>query len=131
MITGTGIDITEIECIKASIEQNKRFVSKVFTPYEIDYCESKPFKYQHYAGRFAAKEAMMKALGSGWNYGISWKQIEVLNNSNGKPEIVLHKKAKSLFGELGMKNVHVSISHSDMYAVAVVVVEGEEMSCEL
>src|ERR1035437_7637538 len=99
MIIGTGIDITDIEGIKTSFEQNKRFVYRVFTAYEIEYCESKPFKYQHYSGRFAAKEAMMKALGTGWNNGISWKQIEVINNSNGKPEIVLHKEARTFFDE--------------------------------
>jgi holo-[acyl-carrier protein] synthase len=123
MIAGTGIDIEEIESIKASIEQSKRFIPKVFTLYEIDYCEHMLYKYQHYATRFAAKEAMMKALGTGWNKQVSWKQIEVVNDNHGKPEIILYKQAKKLSDAQGIKVIHLSMSHSDTYAIAMVVVE--------
>jgi holo-[acyl-carrier protein] synthase len=123
MIIGTGIDIVEIEGIKASFEQSKRFITRVFTPDEIVYCEKNPYKYQHYAGRFAAKEAVMKALGTGWNNGISWKQIEIVNNDAGKPDIVFHKQAKLLVAQKNVKSVHLSISHANQYATALVILE--------
>jgi holo-[acyl-carrier protein] synthase len=113
----------DIDDIKASIKQSKRFITKVFTPDEIDYCEQKPFKYHHYAGRFAAKEAAMKALGTGWNNGISWKQIEIVNNDAGKPDIVFHKQAKLLIDKQNVKSVHLSISHANQYATAIVILE--------
>jgi holo-[acyl-carrier protein] synthase len=123
MIAGTGIDIEEIESIKASMEQSQTFISKVFTVSEIDYCERKIFKYQHYTARFAAKEAMMKALGTGYNSGVSWKQIEVVHDDLGKPEIILYEKARKISDALGIKSIHLSMSHSESYAVAMVVAE--------
>ena len=95
MIRGIGIDIIEIESVKKSMEQSKRFAQRVFTENEIIYCESNANKYQHYAARFAAKEAMMKALKTGWNNGIQWKQIEVINGASGAPTIVVKGRQRN------------------------------------
>lgn len=125
MIISIGIDLVEIAAFQKSAQQSKRFIPRVFTAGEIEYCESKPLKYHHYAARFAAKEAVMKALGTGWDKGISWKQIEVLGSFGNKPEIVLHNAAKEIALELHVKNIHVSLSHSGNYAIAQVILTTE------
>lgn len=123
MITGIGIDLVEIDEIKRSIEQSKRFIKRVFTLDEITYCEQKTSKYQHYAARFAAKEAAMKAIGTGWDKGIQFTHIEIKNSYTGMPFILLHKKAKLLAEERNIKVAHLSISHSGNYATAIVMLE--------
>lgn len=118
MIFGIGIDIIEVSRLdKANIQK------KVFTTNEIEYCEQKRFKAQYYAVRFAAKEAFLKALGTGLRDGIIWKDIEVVNDELGKPSIVLHQKAKELFEKLHISNIHVSLSHIKDLAIAVVILE--------
>ncbi|MDD5259802.1 MAG: holo-ACP synthase [bacterium] len=109
-ILGTGIDIIETKRIKKVIASNKTFLKRVFTVREIDYCEGKANKFQHYAVRFAAKEAILKALGS---KGIALIDISIKNLDNGKPEAVLSGKLKNLG-----KNIVVSLSHCNDYAVA-------------
>ena len=116
----TGIDIIEIERIKNSIEETEgKFCEKVYTEKEIEYCESKNMqKYQHYAARFAAKEAVFKAISPFLEnkYDIGWKDIQVSNDENGKPYIeILNKNIKEL------NNIDISISHCKQYAVASVV----------
>ena len=121
----TGTDIIEIERVKQSIEEtNGEFCKRVYTQEEIEYCESKKIqKYQHYAARFAAKEAMFKAIANQLNdkYSISWKDIEVENDKNGKPvvKIINEEIAKKL---KNIKSIDLSISHCRNYAVANVVV---------
>jgi holo-[acyl-carrier protein] synthase len=130
MIISMGIDIVEIEEIKKSIENSKRFVQRVFTEHEKEYCEHKIDKYPHYAARYAVKEAVMKALGTGWDKGIQWKQVEVTNGNRrtetgvGKPEIRLSGEALKHAEEMGVNNIFVSLSHSRDYAVASVIFEG-------
>ncbi len=109
-ILGTGIDIIETKRIKKVITGNKAFLKRVFTAREIAYCEGKANKYQHYAVRFAAKEAIWKALGS---KGIALIDISIKNLDNGKPETVLNGKLQKL-----AKNISVSLSHCQEYAVA-------------
>jgi holo-[acyl-carrier protein] synthase len=109
-ILGTGIDIIEVKRIQQTLRSNKRFSERVFTAKEIAYCEGKVNKYQHYAVRFAAKEAILKALGS---KGIALKDISIRNLDTGKPEPVLTGKLKKL-----EKNIIVSLSHCQEYAVA-------------
>ena len=121
MIKGIGTDIVEIKAIEKSILQSKRFKERVYTNSEIEYCENKPHKFQHYAARFAAKEAVMKALGTGWDKGIQWKHIEVLNEPNGKPLIQLIYKAKELAKENMVNDIYISLSHCEIYATAFVV----------
>lgn len=124
MIVSIGIDIIEIDEVKGSISRSKRFVERVFTDSERKYCDSKENKYQHYAARFAAKEAVMKALGTGWDKGIQWKQIEIQNNTEGKPKAVLYGKAKELIGLLNVDKIYISISHNVKSTIAMVIFEG-------
>ena len=123
MILGLGTDIIEIESIRESIERSKRFVQRVFTDSEINYCEKKPNKYQHYAARFAAKEATMKAIKTGWDKGIQWKQIEVINATDGAPTIKTNGKTQEYLQEKGICNIQVSLSHSEQYAIAIVCIQ--------
>ncbi len=123
MIIGIGIDIIEAKRIKNAIEKNKRFLTRVFTGKEIEYCESMHIPSLHYAARFSAKEAFIKAIGTGFRYGIKWTEIEVIKDELGKPEIVLYGKAKETFNNLGGKNINLSLSHSKEYGSAVVIIE--------
>ena len=126
MILGIGIDIVKVERIKAAYKRLKySFLKKVFTQKEIEYAFSKKDPFIHLSARFAAKEAFLKALGTGWSQGIKWTDIEVIESQNGAPKItfsgVLSEKAK----KKGVKNALLSLSHDKMDAVAVVVLTGE------
>ena len=118
-----GTDIVEIYRIKDAIEKNgDTFLNKIYTKNEIEYCEShNSNKYQHYAARFATKEAVSKALGTGFVGEFSWTEIEVKNDDLGRPSVVLTGKALELFNKLNMKELSVSISHCKEYAISVVV----------
>jgi len=119
-----GIDIIEIERLKKSILEREGFTRRVFTDREIEYCESRNVvKFESYAARFAGKEAVLKALGTGLADGIEWKHIEILNNEKGKPYVVLTKKALERFNELGGKSIDISLSHCAAYAVAYAVMD--------
>src|SRR6266478_1151434 len=94
MIVGTGIDIAEVPRIRQTIERHgERFLKRVFTEGEIQYCESKANRVERYAARFAAKEAGMKAIGTGWNHGVRWRDLEVARKPGGRPTLLLHGKA--------------------------------------
>ncbi len=123
MIVGIGTDIIDVNRIHRVIERNPAFVTKVFTPREIDYCNAKAAKAQSFAARFAAKEALMKALGTGWAMGISWQDIEVMNNTEGKPVLHLSGAALARAGELGANIWHLSLSHEKDCALAFVILE--------
>jgi holo-[acyl-carrier protein] synthase len=120
-----GIDIIEIDRIKKSIDKlGQAFVGRVFTPVEAAYCESKKaIRYKSYSARFAAKEAAAKALGTGIAEGILWTDIEILINDRGKPCITLKGKAREIYEALGADDISVSLSHSENYAVANVVIQ--------
>jgi holo-[acyl-carrier protein] synthase len=126
MIVGTGIDITEVARIAQSIERfGRRFQERVFTPEEIRYCESKANKAERYAGRFAAKEAAMKAIGTGWNRGVTWHDVEVQRLPGSRPNIVFHNKAAEFFQKLGAVRAHLSITHTAHSAMAQVILESD------
>ena len=126
MIVGTGIDIAEVERIAQSIARfGGRFKERVFTADEIRYCESKANQAERYAARFAAKEAGMKAIGTGWSRGVTWRDIEVRRLPGGRPTIVFHGKAGEIFSELGGVRAHLSITHTKQTAMAVVILESE------
>ncbi|NLV36638.1 MAG: holo-ACP synthase [Clostridiaceae bacterium] len=119
-----GVDIIEIDRLKVSITEQKGFRDRVFTDSEISYCEKRnKAKFESYAARFAAKEAVLKALGKGIADGLEWRQIEVLNNELGKPYVVLYRRALELFNEMGAKSMDISLSHCSEYAVAYVVID--------
>lgn len=121
MIRGVGIDITEVARMQKSIEDyGESFTDKIFTQEEMMYCSEKPNPFQHYAARFAAKEAFSKATGTGWNSDFSWQEVEVVNEPSGKPLLRLSGASLENFGT---KRIFLSLSHSGDYVAAVVVIE--------
>ena len=123
MIIGIGVDHIEISRIKKTIRRQKeRFLNKIFTEKEIEYCEKKKDRYQHYAARFAAKEAVYKALNQTGTEGISWKDIEIVNEISGKPEIFLRNKTLSLAKRLKVSKILLSISHNKDIAISNVII---------
>ncbi len=124
MIVGTGIDIAEVPRIRHSIERyGKRFLHRIYTQGEMRYCDSKANRVERYAARFAAKEAAMKALGTGWNHGVRWVDCEVVRMPGGRPTIAFHGKAGEFAAKLGVKNASLSISHTEEQAIAQVILE--------
>ncbi|MGB8583784.1 MAG: holo-[acyl-carrier-protein] synthase [Candidatus Sulfotelmatobacter sp.] len=124
MIVGTGIDIAEVPRIRKAIERfGDRFLRRVFTPAEILYCDSKANRAERYAARFAAKEAAMKAIGTGWNHGVRWRDCEVTRMPGGRPTLTFHGKAAEFAAKLGMKHAALSLSHTAEQAIAQVILE--------
>jgi holo-[acyl-carrier protein] synthase len=123
LIFGTGIDIIEVDRVENQISKSDGFRETIFTGREIGYCESKKNKSQHYAARFAAKEAFFKAMGTGWRDGMAFIEIEILNDELGKPEVVLHGKTKEVSEKQGIKNIHVSLSHIKNLVTAIITLE--------
>jgi holo-[acyl-carrier protein] synthase len=125
-ILGTGTDIVECLRIAQMIERHgELFLTRVYTDHEIDYCTARRAATQHYAGRWAAKEAVLKALGTGWRRGISWRDIEIRNDRNGAPAVQLSGGARDVMEQAGIHRFHVSISHCRSHAVAYVLAEGD------
>jgi len=128
MIISAGVDLVEVERIQQALEDSRigrRFRERVFTEKEILYCEKKRRgKYESYAGRFAAKEAVMKALGRGWGSKVRWLDIEMGRARSGKPEIVLHDKTAQLAEQLGIRRWALSITHTKEHGLAYVIAEG-------
>ena len=129
MIVSVGVDLIEVGRIRHALEDatiGKRFRDRVYTEGEIRYCESKGVsKYQSYAGRFAAKEATMKALGTGWGAKAGWANIEVTRARSGKPEIALNGHTADFARELGIRRLLVSITHTDANALAYVIAQDD------
>jgi len=123
MIAGLGIDIVEVERIAEKIEKDNGFRELVFSANEIAYCEGKTHKYEHYAARFAAKEAFFKALGTGWLNNTAFNEVEIINNEQGKPEMKLLGLTINTISALGNFNIMVSLSHIKMTATAIVIIE--------
>lgn len=123
-ILGIGIDIIRIERIRRLRQRYPRFAQKVFTESEISYCTAKADPDINFSARFAAKEALVKALGRGIGRGISWKNIEVFNDTNGRPSISLKGKIDGSIDIKKIKDIHLSISHDQDYALAFCLLEG-------
>jgi len=118
------VDLCEVARIHRTIARfGNRFLERVFTPREIAYAERKASKYERYAARFAAKEAGMKAIGTGWRKGVRWKDFEVVNLPGGKPTLRFHGKAAEYAARLGVRNVTLSITHTGEMALAHVILE--------
>lgn len=125
MIVGIGVDLEKVKRIRVAMERHgDRFVRRIFTPSEVAYAEDSARPYQSYAVRFAAKEATMKALGTGWNCGVRWVDIEVANQPEGRPLLQLHGKAAETAQKLGCHSLHLSLSHTCETALAEVILEG-------
>jgi holo-[acyl-carrier protein] synthase len=120
MILGVGIDLVEVERVGSKMSRTRGLKEKLFTEKEISYCEKKKNKAQNYAARFAAKEAFLKAMGTGWRKGLNFSEIEIVPDQLGKPEIVLYGRAKQMAEEKGIVNIQVSLTHLKEYASAVV-----------
>lgn len=123
MIFGIGTDIMEVSRVRESMQNNPGLRDEIFTPQEIDYCEARANKYQHYTARFAAKEALMKALGQGLQQGVRFNHIEVANHESGSPFILLNSRAKIIAEEKGILKILLSLAHVKEYATAMVVLE--------
>lgn len=120
---GLGTDIVEVERIASKLKKNKGFRELVFSPAEIAYCEKQAKKHEHFAARFAAKEAFLKAIGTGWaGSGMAFNEIEIRNNENGKPQIFLLGKSKEAAQHLQDSTILVSLSHIKTHAIATVVI---------
>lgn len=127
MVVGVGVDLIEVARIQRALEDPRiggRFRARVYTEKEIQYCERRRHSYESYAGRFAAKEAVMKALGVGWGAKAAWLDIEVVRPPGGRPEVHLHRKASTYAQKLGIKRWSLAITHTQHYAVAYVIAEG-------
>lgn len=123
MIFGIGTDIIEVRRVGDKLARTKRLKEKVFTPREIEYCEARKMSAQHFAARFSAKEAFLKAMGTGWSGGSKFDEIEVVNDALGKPELFVHGKVKEFCEAHGITGMEVSLSHIKDLAQAVVVLE--------
>jgi holo-[acyl-carrier protein] synthase len=125
VIIGMGVDIAEVERIKAAIERHGEvFLRRIYTERERAYCEQFKNKYERYAGRFAAKEAGMKGLGTGWRRGVKWVDFEVVREAGGRPTLALAGEAAKIAAQLGVKSVALSITHTAQQALAQVIIEG-------
>jgi holo-[acyl-carrier protein] synthase len=129
MIVGIGIDIVEIARIRGVLErQGDRFLRRIFTPAEQDYCRRHRDPAPYFAARFAAKEALFKALGTGWAQGVNWLDAEIRRLESGAPTLALSGRALEIGDQLGAQALHVSLSHSEQSAIAVVILERSQES---
>lgn len=126
MIVGTGIDIVEVPRLASAIGRyGERFLRRVFTEAEIAYCDSKLNRAERYAARFAAKEAALKAIGTGWKKGVGWREVEVQRDSGGRPTISFTGIAAQFAARLGVRRASLSLSHTAEHAIAQVILESE------
>jgi holo-[acyl-carrier protein] synthase len=126
MIVGTGVDISEVSRIAATVKRfGDRFLQRVFTPAEVRYCMGKTNAAERLAARFAAKEAGMKAIGTGLRHGVTWRDVEVVRLPGQRPVLQFHRRAAEFAARLGCKRTHLSLSHTKEQAIAYVILEGE------
>jgi holo-[acyl-carrier protein] synthase len=123
MIFGMGTDMVEVARMAEKLDKDAGFRELVFSSAEIAYCEPKVHKYEHYAARFAAKEAFLKALGTGWKNGTAFNEIEMINNEQGKPALFFHGKTAATLAVMNLGKISVSVSHVKTMASAVVIIE--------
>jgi holo-[acyl-carrier protein] synthase len=123
VIFGIGTDIIETERIGKMVARGRQYLKAIFTEKEIEYCESKARKSQHYAVRYAAKEAILKALSVGWRDGLAFCDIEVIDDERGSPHVFVHGRVKDLFEHHQIKQTSISLSHSKESAIAVIILE--------
>lgn len=124
MIIGIGIDLVKIDRIDKAGNNRSGFLERVFTEREREYCSRQKYPAQHFAGRFAAKEAVLKAIGTGWSAGVKWTDMEVLHGDGGGPVVNISGRVKDLMDLKGVKQILLSYSHDEGYAVAHVVLVG-------
>jgi holo-[acyl-carrier protein] synthase len=131
-IIGIGTDIIECLRIAQMIERHgELFINRVFTPHEIQYCQSRKLATQHFAGRWAAKEAILKAMGTGWRKGISWRDVEIRNEPGGRPVVALRGGARDVIEQLGITEMLISISHCRSHATAYALAQSDNKPSEI
>ncbi|MGB7758916.1 MAG: holo-[acyl-carrier-protein] synthase [Bryobacteraceae bacterium] len=124
MIVGTGVDLAEVPRVRHLIERyGRRFIERIYTPSEIAYVERKANRFERFAARFAAKEAGMKAIGTGWRHGVTWQDFEVANLPSGKPTLRLHGVAAQVAEKLGARRISLSLTHTAEYGLAHLILE--------
>ena len=124
MIVGLGIDLAEVDRIRTAIDRHgSRFTDRIYTVAEIAYVERKANRYERYAARFAAKEAAMKAIGTGWRRGVRWQDFEVANLPTGRPTLRFHGVAAQIADGLGVRNIALSLTHTAEQGMAIVILE--------
>jgi holo-[acyl-carrier protein] synthase len=125
VIAGTGVDLCEVARMEKAIAapHGRRFIERVFTPGEIAYADGRGNRCERYAARFAAKEAAMKALGTGWGKGVTWQDFEVVNLPSGQPVLQLRGAAAEIAGKLGVARIALSLAHTREHAIAMVILE--------
>ena len=125
MIVGSGVDLAEVPRIRKAIERfGERFITRIYTPGEIAYVERRGAgRFERFAARFAAKEAGMKAIGTGWRHGVRWLDFEVSNLPSGKPTLLFHGVAANFAERLGVRNVSLSLTHTAETGMAIVIIE--------
>ena len=127
MIISIGIDIIEVARVREVLARTPRFAERVFTAAERAYCDGRgAVAAQHYAARFAAKEAALKALQTGWRGGISWQDVEIASRETGAPFLILHGPVQELFEKSGATAAHLSMSHTSEHAIAEVILERKD-----
>jgi holo-[acyl-carrier protein] synthase len=127
MISGIGVDMVDVATLAETIkEAGDAYINRVFTPSEIEYCEQVNDSMGCYAARFAAKEAAMKALGTGWDQGVDWHDFEIVNEPSGRPTMRVRGKAEELLRERSVSTVWISLSHESGFAIAQVVFEQKD-----
>jgi holo-[acyl-carrier protein] synthase len=124
MIVGTGVDLAEVPRVRHLVERyGRRFVERVYTPSEIAYVERKANRFERFAARFAAKEAGMKAIGTGWRHGVTWRDFEVANLPSGKPTLRFYGVAARVAEKLGVRQISLSLTHTAEYGLAHLILE--------
>ena len=125
-VVSHGVDLVDCLRLREAIDRHgRKFLDRVFTPAELAYCLGRKRETEHLAGRFAAKEAVLKVLGTGWRNGIKWTDVEILNEPSGQPRVRLHDECKRLAAEQGLSEVLISISHIQTHAIASAIGVGE------
>ena len=128
MILGIGVDLVQVERMEKALARGERIQRRLFTPGEIAYCDRHTRPALHYAARFAAKEAGMKAIGTGWSNGVGWKDFEIKLDPRGRPNLMLSGKAAEIAKSMGATHTVVSLAHDGGFSIAVVALEGEAKS---
>jgi len=125
-VIARGVDRVDCDSLEAMIDRHgERFLERVFTPKELDYCRGRKREIEHLAGRFAAKEAVMKVLGTGWRNGIRWQDIEVRNEPSGQPKVTLFGKCREKADQMNLASIIISISHTESHAIASAIGQAE------
>jgi holo-[acyl-carrier protein] synthase len=125
VIFGIGTDIIEIKRVEKMVARGRQYLETIFTEKEMDYCDARARKSEHYAVRYAAKEAVLKALGTGWRGGLAYADIEITNEESGKPKILVRGEVKKYFDQYQIRQTSISLSHTRDIAIAVIILENE------